>query len=159
MNLLDSLDDPEEGPLGKAYACNAIIEWLPEYDLPRFVLEILRKELSWLRESTEKSDWLHPEDVEKDIERLEAYIEPEGLSMEAFCKQYSRHLYFDPVERTPRWEEIYFEVEEECYRNLGDTPRGMGFCFAYWAEKRAALAKYGIDWKSPHMMNPRVMFD
>jgi hypothetical protein len=35
----------------------------------------------------------------------------------------------------------------------------MGFCFAYWAEKRAALARHGIDWNSPQDMNPGVMFD
>ena len=159
MKLLEALDDPEEGPLGKAYACNAIIEQLPEYDVPRFVLGILRRELAWLEESSEKSDWLHPEDVRKDIARLEDYINPDGISMQEFCKKYNRHLLFDPVERTPMWEEIYYDVEVECFRHLKGAPRGMGFCFGYWAEKRGVLAKYGIDWQTPHMMNPRVMFD
>jgi len=35
----------------------------------------------------------------------------------------------------------------------------MGFCFAYWAEKRNALARRGIEWRSPSRMNPGVMFD
>ena len=159
MKLLEALDDPEEGPLGKAYACNAIIEQLPEYDVPRFVLSILRRELAWLEESTEKSDWLHPEDVKNEIAKFEDYINPDAISMQEFCKKYNRHLLFDPVERTPLWEEIFYEVEEECYRHLKGSPRGMGFCFGYWAEKRGVLAKYGIDWQTPHMMNPRVMFD
>ena len=159
MKLLEALDDPEEGPLGKAYACNAILEQLPEYDVPRFVLGILRRELAWLEESTEKSDWLHPEDVKNEIAKFEDYINPDGISMEEFCKKYHRYLLFDPVERTPLWEEIFYEVEEECYRHLKGSPRGMGFCFGYWAEKRGVLAKYGIDWQTPHMMNPRVMFD
>ena len=55
--------------------------------------------------------------------------------------------------------EIYLEVEKECFRRLKGTHRGMGFCFGYWAVKRAVLAKYGIEWKSPQFMNPRVMFD
>jgi hypothetical protein len=50
-------------------------------------------------------------------------------------------------------------VEKECFRRLKGTHRGMGFCFGYWAVKRAVLAKYGIEWKSPQFMNPRVMFD
>ncbi|MCR5519383.1 MAG: hypothetical protein K6F21_03540 [Bacteroidales bacterium] len=159
FKLIRELDDPEEGPLGKAYACNAMIEQLSEYDTPRFVLRILRQELAWLEESSEKSDWLFPEDVQEDIDRLEAYIDTEALGMEEFCKKYGRHLLFDPVERTKRWEEIYFEVEAECDRRLEAQPRGMGFCFGYWATKHAVLAEYGIDWKSPHIMNPRVMFD
>ena len=159
LALLEKLDDPEEGPLGKAYACNAILEQLSEYDTPRFALEILRRELAWLRESEEESDGLPAEDVEADIARLEAYIDPDGLSMDAVCQKYGRHLRFDPVERTARWEELFFEVEEECFRRLEGVPRGMGFCFPYWAAKRDVLRKYGIDWKSPHMMNPRVIFD
>ena len=159
LALLEKLDDPEEVPLGKAYACNAILEQLSEYDTPRFAMEILRRELAWLRESEEESEGVQPEDIEADMARLEAYIDLEGLSMDAFCQEYGRHLRFDPVERTARWEDLYFEVEEECSRRLKGVPRGMGFCFPYWAAKRDVLRKYGIDWKSPHMMNPRVMFD
>lgn len=157
--LLEQLDDLEEGPLGKAYACHAILEQLSEYDTPRFVLEILHKELAWLNESAEESDWLFAGDIESDIARLEAYIDTDGLSMDEFCSKYGRHLRFDPVERTQKWEEIYLEVEEECARRLKGVPRGMGFCFAYWATRHDVLQEYGIDWKSPHMMNPRVMFD
>ena len=111
MKLLEALDDPGEGPLGKAYACNAILEQLPEYDVPRFVLGILRRELAWLEESTEKSDWLHPEEVKNEIAKFEDYINPDAISMQEFCKKYNRHLLFDPVERTPLWEEIFYEVE------------------------------------------------
>lgn len=159
MLLLESLDDPEEGPLGKAYACNAILEQLSEYDTPRFCMEILQREKQWVEESEEKSDWLTPESIDSDILRLEDYIDTEGISMQDFCKKHGKHLLFDPVERTPQWEEIYLEVEKECFRQLKGTHRGMGFCFGYWAVKRAVLAKYGIEWKSPQFMNPRVMFD
>ena len=157
--MIEALDDPEEGPLGKAYACDAIVEQLPEYDVPRFVLSILRRELAWLEESAEKSERLTPEGVKEEIAKLEDYINPDGISMEEFCKKYHRYLLFDPVERSQKWEEIYYEVEEECYRHLKGVPRGMGFCFGYWAAKRGVLANYGIDWQTPHMMNPRVMFD
>ena len=159
LALLENLDDPEEGPLGKAYACHAIVEQLSEYDTPRIVLEILRRELAWLEESDEESGWLFAEDIEADIARLEAYIDTDSLSMDEFCSRYNRHLRFDPVERTQKWEDVYFEVEEECARRLEGIPRGMGFCFHYWAARHDVLRKYGIDWKSPHMMNPRVIFD
>ena len=159
MLLLESLDDPEEGPLGKAYACNAILEQLSEYDTPRFCMEILQREKQWVEESEEKSDWLTPESIDSDILRLEDYIDTEGISMQDFCKKHGKHLLFDLVERTPQWEEIYLEVEKECFRQLKGTHRGMGFCFGYWAVKRAVLAKYGIEWKSPQFMNTRVMFD
>ena len=159
LKLLEELDDPDEGPLGKAYACNAILRELPEYDTPRLALKLLRRELSWLQESDEKSDWLHEDEVESDIARLEAYIDVDGISMEAFCKQYGRPLHFDPVERTAKWEEIYCDVEKACAKRLKGVPRGMGYCFGYWAARSNVLKEYGIDWKSPGVMNPRVMFD
>ena len=65
----------------------------------------------------------------------------------------------DPVQLTPEWEKYIYQVERECERQLEDHPRFMGFCHAYWSTKRAVLAKYGITWKSPSMMNPKVMFD
>lgn len=159
LSLLKNLDDPDEGPLGKALACNAMLEQLSQYDTPRFVLELLRQEKAWLEESDEKSDNLTAEDVQRDIERLEDYIDCDDLSMEEFCHKWDRHLLFDPVERTQKWEDIWFDVEEECDRMTANDPRGMGFCFGYWAAKHSILKKYGIDWKSPHMMNPRVIFD
>ena len=68
-------------------------------------------------------------------------------------------LRFDPVERSERWEECIYEVEKECDRRLKGERRGMGFCFSYWSTRKAVLARYGIDWKSPAIMNPHVMFD
>jgi hypothetical protein len=35
----------------------------------------------------------------------------------------------------------------------------MGFCFAYWSARREVLEAHGIQWRSPHIMNPHVMFD
>ena len=92
-------------------------------------------------------------------QRLEDYIDTEYVSVSDFMKQYDRHLRFAAVERTPQWEDNYYEVEQECDRRLGDTPRGMGFCFAYWSTLREVLSERGIIWQSPHELNPRVMFD
>ena len=68
-------------------------------------------------------------------------------------------LKVDPVQATPEWEEVIYEVEKEVDEQLKDEPRGMGFCHSYWSAKRAALARRGIEWRSPSAMNPRVMFD
>lgn len=68
-------------------------------------------------------------------------------------------LKVDPVQATPEWENVIYDVEKKVDEQLKDEPRGMGFCFSYWSAKRAELARRGIDWKSPSAMNPRVMFD
>ena len=152
LSSLETLDDPEEGPLGKALACQAAVDLLPEYDGPRLVLRMLRRELAWLEESDEQSESLTVKDVQAQIARLEDYIDVDRVSTQEFCEKYGRHLKFDPVERTQKWEEIYPEVEEECDRRLEGVPRGMGFCFGYWAARHDVLLRYGIDWKSPHMI-------
>ena len=68
-------------------------------------------------------------------------------------------LKVDPVQATSEWEDVIYDVEKELDEQLKDEPRGMGFCFSYWSAKRAALARRGIEWRSPSAMNPRVMFD
>lgn len=68
-------------------------------------------------------------------------------------------LKYDPVEDSETYLSVIDEVERKLYDELKDEPRSMGFCFRYWAAKRALLEQYGITWRSPQMMNPRVMFD
>ncbi|MBQ8703165.1 MAG: hypothetical protein IJ524_02165 [Bacteroidales bacterium] len=159
VRILRTLKD--ETPLGKAMACGAICEQLPEYDVPRFVLGILSYERELLEQSDEEPGDNGPtlEEVDQDIQRLTDYIDIQNVSVETFMERHSRHLRFDPVERTPQWEEVYYKAEQECDRLLGDTPRGMGFCFAHWSTFRQVLAKRGIQWRSPAEMNPRVLFD
>ena len=161
VELLKAIDDPEETPMGKALACEAVIAQLPEYDVPRFVLSILRYELELVQQSDEQDPERYPtaEDVQADIQRLEDYIDTEHVSDATFRQRYHRHLKSAPIERTPLWEDIYYEVERECDRRLGDEPRGMGFCFGYWSTLRQVLAERGILWQSPSELNPRVMFD
>ena len=160
IQLLRDLDDPEETPMGKALACNAIYEQLPEYDVPRFTLDLLHYERELLEQSDEEGDnYPTLEEVDQDIQCLNDYIDIEHVSIEEFMRRHLRHLNFDPVERTPQWEDLYYVVEQECDRQLGDIPRGMGFCFAYWSTRRHVLAEHGIHWRSPGEMNPRVMFD
>lgn len=161
VELLRDIDDPEETPMGKALACEAVIEQLPEYDVPRLVLSIMRYELELVQQSDEQEPDKYPteEEVLNGIRRLEDYIDTSHVGTDEFIERYRRHLKFDPIERSPLWEAHYYEVEKECDRRLGDTPRGMGFCFAYWSTLRQVLAERGILWQSPHELNPGVMFD
>lgn len=162
MELLKSIDDPEEEGIGKVHAIEAIVDYLSEYDVPRRMLAIRRYELEQLALCTAddlKNEPHLAEELAYNIRKLEDYIDTQHVGTEDFRKKYNRHLKFDPIERTPEWEDIYYDVEQECDRRLGDTPRGMGFCFGYWAELRNVLAERGIEWHSPHELNPRVMFD
>ena len=69
-------------------------------------------------------------------------------------------LKYDPVEKTPEYKAVIKYVEKELEELLKDKPKGMGFCHIYWYEKKRILKdKYGIDWKSPALMNPHVRFD
>lgn len=68
-------------------------------------------------------------------------------------------LQYDPVEDSEAYLSVIDDVERRLYEELKGEPRHMGFCFHYWSAKRDLLAEYGIEWRSPGMMNPRVMFD
>lgn len=157
--LMRQLDTPEDTPLIKAKVCDLIVGHMPLYDVPRRVLAILRYEQQLLLQTDEATDHPTLESVAEAISRLEDYIDTEHVSDEEFGERWQRHLKADPIERTPLWEDAYLEVQEECDRRLGDTPRGMGFCFAHWSVMSAVLAERGIEWRSPAVMNPRVMFD
>lgn len=162
LELLRAIDDPEEEGIGKVMACEAIAEQLSEYDIPRQVLGLRRYEQQQLKLASADDLKEHPylkKELEEVIRKLEEYIDTEHISDGEFRERYNRHLKSAPIERTPLWEEIYYEVEKECDRRLGDTPRGMGFCFAYWSTLRQVLAERGILWQSPHELNPGVMFD
>lgn len=66
----------------------------------------------------------------------------------------------DRIEYSRRWEEVYYDVEDELAVMFEGTPRCLGFCFEYWHAKSELLArKYRILWRDPHQMNPDVMFD
>lgn len=68
-------------------------------------------------------------------------------------------LKYDPIEDSDAYLAIIDEVERRLYEDLKDEPRHMGFCFRYWSAKYNLLKEYGIEWRSPSMMNPGVIFD
>lgn len=152
---------------GITVCCDCIFleDLLNQRDVPRLCLEFLRLRKLAQKARTpqdEKYDdgcYLEADEAQRIQNNLESYIDP-GIDTDwwlAHCS--SSYLKFDPVERTPEWEENIYEVEKELDRQFRGVPRGMGFCHAYWPAKRAVLAQRGIEWRTPSQMNPRVMFD
>ncbi len=147
--LPDTLPGEFETSAEKAGIMSMKLDQMDELLSPRLCIRI-RREIEKLNPSQEGNA--------AELSKLQDYINPE-MPMEEFCKKYGKHLLFDPVERTEQYEEVIQEVEAECDAALAGIPRGMGFCFAYWIEKRRILAEHGIEWRSPALMNPRVIFD
>lgn len=107
----------------------------------------------------EESDWLDFR-LTKELERAMSDMFTQTELFKIMLDPKIGHLRTDPVEYSREWEKIYYDVEDELDRRLANVPRQMGFCFQYWAMKHELLMeKYGIDWRSPSQMNPRVMFD
>lgn len=148
-----------EHMLGAAYVVTRdMAECL--FDHPRLLLELKETELEILEyiEAVEHHDLEITDDLRAEINTLRHNIQAadEGR-WEAIIT--NSHLNHDPVEWTKEYEEVIDEADHEAYSHLTDVPRGMGFCFAYWAEKSKALARRGINWSSPSRMNPGVLFD
>lgn len=144
------------------YAAYSAVHNMAEYlfDHPRLLLQLKQTELDILNyiEAIEHHDLQITEDLRDDIQQLDSNIKAanEGRFADIVINSHLKH---DPIEWSKEYEAAIDEAEREAYASLTDTPRGMGFCFAYWPAKRAALAKRGIAWRSPQQMNPKVKFD
>lgn len=121
------------------------------YGHPRLKLRLLEMAL---HHATEKE-----ESLEEQIALLRKNIEAADRGAYDEISE-SGYLKRDPVEWSARWEEVIDEADRMTYARLEDQPRGMGFCHAFWYERRRVLEEeFGIEWRSPATMNPRVMFD
>ncbi len=130
------------------------------FDHPRLKASFLEFQLELVRTLEEHGTDIQGIDqyITSDIEALRHSI---ALADEGRLDEIPQagHLRKDPVEWTKEWEEHIDEADRIAYSNLEDVPKGMGFCFSFWPERRSALLRFGIDWKDPHRMNPRVLFD
>lgn len=68
-----------------------------------------------------------------------------------------RSLKHDPVEASEAYLAVIDEVEEKIAKNR--TMKGLGSCHEIWHLKFVYLMEKGIEWQSPSMLNPHVMFD
>lgn len=60
----------------------------------------------------------------------------------------------DPVELTDE----YLAVIDEAERKV-DERCETKICHEYWMRKESVLREYGIEWRSPASLNPKIMFD
>lgn len=77
-----------------------------------------------------------------------------SMKMSIFAKSYSMKQQFMQC-----YEEVIDAAIRAVEKELKDVPRGMGFCIAFWSAKNAALASCGAQWRAPHLMKPRIIFD
>ena len=148
-SLPDVLPGEYETMAEKAGLLDQMLDRMDETVTPRFCISV-REEIARIDPQNEGN--------REELQMLRDYIDL-SLPMEEFCRRYGRHLKFDPVERTAEYEAVIADVEAETAEELKECLRGMGFCFGYWSAKTAILARYGIEWRSPSVMNPHVIFD
>lgn len=150
---------PDMDRLNDIYGLNnRLLDIIIEH--PRLKLRLMKCQLNVLHqiEAHTDRDMNMTDDLQNDIFRQEQYIALADAGRQDEIPQ-TGHLKHDPVEWTARWEAVIDKADEIVYRHLRGEPRGMGFCFSFWSERKTALAKFGIEWRTPHQMNPRVLFD
>lgn len=132
------------------------------FDHPRLKLRLLE----YQKEAIEEQGGDRAEDAEMSIDDLSQEITRLQLNiLAADQKRWNNitqtgHLRKDPIEWSAEFENCISEAQQKADKALRNVPRGMGFCFAWWTTLRDILLKdYGITWRSPAQMNPRVMFD
>jgi hypothetical protein len=74
--------------------------------------------------------------------------------------RYRDGIRYDPIEDDPDAQAALRAAEREADELLKDEPRRLGFSHCYWGTKKAILReKYGIDWRTPAELNPKIAFD
>lgn len=131
------------------------------FERPRLKLKLLDFELTVLRriEAQTGHDMSICEHVSNELSFYYRNIKYADSGDFASIEQRG-NLKHDPIEWSAEYERIIDDVEKKVGELLSDEPRGMGFCFLYWNTKANVLSEYyGIEWRSPAIMNPGVMFD
>lgn len=131
------------------------------FERPRLKLKLLDFELTVLRriEAQTGHDMSICEHVSNELSFYYRNIKYADSGDFASIEQRG-NLKHDPIEWSTEYERIIDDVEKKVGELLSDEPRGMGFCFSYWNTKANVLSEYyGIEWRSPAIMNPGVIFD
>ena len=130
------------------------------YEHKRLRLRLLRMKLTVIHriEAVQGHELSLDEEVEAEIVRYERNIQ---LADEKRFDEIvnTGHLKHDPIEWSLAYENLIDDVERETDVQLAAITRRMGFCHAYWHAKTLVLRCHNLEWKSPSVMNPRVMFD
>lgn len=167
INLLEDIPDRGEyhTPYDKIFLLNILCENISCSDNPRFTLSVLTRMLELfnvvqLADYKDYDERIERKRIENSYQKWTDYIDIENVKEDEWRKKYSRYLRFDPIERTEKWEAMNEQIEAEIDAEIDpDMPRGMGFCHYYWSLKKTVLQRHGINWQSPAVMNPGVLFD
>jgi hypothetical protein len=67
----------------------------------------------------------------------------------------------DPAEGDPRLAAVLLRATLEADAELaGEDRDAMGFCHLHWhAKQRILRDRYGVEWRTPAELNPRINFD
>ena len=150
---------------GYEHMLNSLYSWNSKLldlivDRPRLKLRLCRIHLSVLRwiEALQGHELGMADDLADEIRELSGCI---SLANEGRLDEIPQTelLKRDPVEWTAAWENVIDEADRMAYGELKDVPMHMGWCFAFWSARAVALGKFGIEWRSPGLMNPGVIFD
>ena len=170
MHIMKDLSperDSEINPGMRAYICEQIIneEMIDKRDAIRLALSFYEYYLVSVSRATEDEKREAEYDTSSFNEICSDAAEYQWLLNrplgERAIKVWQRlgMLKHDPAQLEPEWEKNIYQVESECEELLKEEMRCMGFCFRYWLTKKSVLEKYGIEWKTPTIMNPGVIFD
>ena len=123
------------------------------------IFNVKKEELNDLLSITLRDRNFYIDDDCDDVRKLATNLLDKETVDKAFERIFNRrrNLKHDPVEMTPEYLAVIDEVEEKIDKNL--KYRGMGACHEIWNLKFQYLLEKGISWKSPSILNPRVMFD
>lgn len=70
-----------------------------------------------------------------------------------------RHYKYDPIEDTPEYKAIEKELHAKILERMGGE-MNRGHAYMYPRLKQEILKKeYGMDWKSPQALNPKIRFN
>ena len=76
---------------------------------------------------------------------------------------YNDDITDDPIERDPKYRDIFAKIDAEVTLALRDSQikeGDLGYCHTFWHKKKEILRKkYKIHWKTPAEMNPFILFD
>ena len=161
------LRDDEINPIVRMQGVNAIgyDRILPVNDTPRLYLSYLEyweicNDLKEENDGEVTNSKYFVEELDKHLYKY-TWIVDASMTSELYDKMFGddQTLRFDFVQLTPAWEKAIYDIELETEQQVGSEYKGMGFCFDIWSAKTGKAAKHGLRWRSPHIMNPDVMFD
>ncbi len=67
---------------------------------------------------------------------------------------------FDPQESDPALKNEFALADRKAERVVGNVKRGSNFILHFWdAKKRILRDRFGIQWKTPAELNPRIKYD